>query len=262
MAALQPQLESAIATVLAPRALVWRNHGAARELESLPKEIVCASGALPEELQVIEGGCSYRVPFANAQKTGWFYDQAANRTQLARLLPPGARVLDVCAYMGAWGISALKAGASSVLAIDESAAALAAAEHNAAANGCRIAVREGDAFEVLAALAAAGEVFDAVVLDPPAFIKRRKDEPRGQAAYRKLNQLAIRLLSRDALLISCSCSYHLAEPELLALVQSAARGCGAQLQLLASGGQSPDHPVHPAIIETRYLKALFCRVLR
>jgi len=262
MEALRPGLESAIVTVLGPRALVWRNSGSARELEGLPKEIVCPVGTLPDTLEVVEGGLRYSVPFAVAQKTGWFYDQAANRRQLLRLLPPGARVLDVCAYMGAWGISALKAGASTALAVDESAAALAAAARNAAANGCALATRVGNAFDVLAELREEGARFEVLVLDPPAFIKRRKDAPRGQAAYRKLNQLALQLAAPDALLVSCSCSYHLAEDELLSLVQSAARHAGAKLQLLAAGGQAPDHPVHPAIVETRYLKALFCRVLR
>ena len=109
---------------------------------------------------------------------------------------------------------------------------------------------------------ARGERFDAIVLDPPAFIKRKKDIPRGQAAYRKLNQIAMRLLERDALLVSCSCSYHLAADELLGLIQSAARHTSRFVQVIYSGGQASDHPVHPAIPETRYLKAFFCRVTR
>jgi 23S rRNA (cytosine1962-C5)-methyltransferase len=262
MESLRPLVEAAIASVLAPRALIWRNNGSSRELENLPREITCAIGSIPDQLDVVEAGLNYRVPFAGAQKTGWFYDQAANRAQLARLLPKGARMLDVCAYMGAWGIGALQAGASTALAVDESSTALVAAERNAAANGFKLATRAANAFDALAELKAEGAVFDVIVLDPPAFIKRRKDEARGQAAYRKLNQLALQLLAPDALLVSCSCSYHLAEAELLALMQTAACNTGAQLQLLAVGGQAPDHPVHPAIVETRYLKAMFCRVLR
>lgn len=262
MEALRPEIEAAVREVLQPSAFVWRNHGSVRELESLPREIVAAAGQVPETLAVIENGLQYTVPFGGAQKTGWFYDQAANRAQLARLLPRGARVLDVCAYMGAWAISALQAGAGEAVAVDESGAALAAAEANARANGFKLATREGNAFEVLAALHAAGERFDVVVLDPPAFIKRRKDAAKGQAAYRKLNQLALKLLKPDSLLVSCSCSYHLAEVELLQLMQAAAVHSESRLQLLAAGGQAPDHPVHPAIVETRYLKAMFCRVLR
>jgi 23S rRNA (cytosine1962-C5)-methyltransferase len=117
-----------------------------------------------------------------------------------------------------------------------------------------------DAFDALKALTTQGERFDVVVLDPPAFIKRKKDIPQGQAAYRKLNQLALELLTEGGLLVSCSCSYHLAPEELLAAIQAAARHRGRFVQILEHAGQSPDHPLHPAIPETRYLKAFFCRV--
>src|SRR5437879_5088451 len=118
------------------------------------------------------------------------------------------------------------------------------------------------AFEALKSLTEQGERFDLVILDPPAFIKRKKDTPKGQAAYRKLNQLALGLLADEGLLVSCSCSYHLAPEELVSAIQSAARHSGRFVQILEAGGQSPDHPVHPAIPETRYLKAFFCRVTR
>jgi 23S rRNA (cytosine1962-C5)-methyltransferase len=213
-------------------------------------------------LHVLESGLRYSVPLALAQKTGWFYDQCANREQWRRLIVPGARILDVCSYAGAWAITALAHGAAAALCVDAAEAALSMATRNAAANGVTLSTRRGDAFEVLDELQRAGERFDAIVLDPPAFIKRKKDMARGQAAYRKLNQSAMRLLERDALLVSCSCSYHLAPEELMGLIQSAARHSGRFVQILYSGGQAPDHPVHPAIPETRYLKAFFCRVTR
>ena len=118
-----------------------------------------------------------------------------------------------------------------------------------------------DAFDALAALRERGERFDVVVLDPPAFIKRKKDLPRGQAAYRKLNQLALGVLADEGLLVSCSCSYHLTEAALLEAVQAASRHTGREAQVLEAGGQSPDHPIHPGIPETRYLKAFFCRIV-
>ncbi len=260
MEALRADVEATVKKVLTPQALVWKNDGGARDLEQLPRQLISAHGPMPEELQIVEGPLRFRVPMTGAQKTGWFYDQAANRELFRRLLWPGVRVLDVCSYAGAWAITALRCGAREALCIDSSASALSVAESNAAANGVAVQVRRGDAFEVLEQLQGEGERFDVVVLDPPAFIKRRKDLPRGEAAYRKLNQLAMRLLERDALLVSCSCSFHLAADELVALIQAAARHNSRLAQILSVGGQASDHPVHPAIPETRYLKAFFCRV--
>ncbi len=262
MEALRTEIEAAVASVLDPRALVWKNDGGARELEQLPRQLLTPIGRAPEELAVLEAGLKFSVPLSSAQKTGWFYDQTWNREQWRRLITPGARVLDVCSYAGAWAITALARGAGEALCVDASEAALAVAARNAAANGVAIGTRRGDVFEVLDELVRRGERFDAIVLDPPAFIKRKKDIARGQAAYRKLNQIAMRLLERDALLVSCSCSYHLAPEELLGLIQSAARNTSRFVQVVYSGGQSPDHPLHPAIPETRYLKAFFCRATR
>jgi 23S rRNA (cytosine1962-C5)-methyltransferase len=262
MEVLRPEIEAALAKVLAPQALIWKNDGSARDLEQLPKQLIAGIGKLPDALQVVEGVLQFRVPMAGAQKTGWFYDQGANRELFRRLLWPGVRVLDICSYGGAWAITAMRCGAREALCVDSSESALSVAESNAVANGVVVRTRRGDAFDVLDQLQREGERFDVVVLDPPAFIKRRKDQPRGEAAYRKLNQLAMRLLERDALLVSCSCSYHLAADDLAGLIQAAARHNSRFVQILAAGSQSPDHPVHPAIPETRYLKAFFCRVTR
>jgi 23S rRNA (cytosine1962-C5)-methyltransferase len=262
MEALRPAVEAAVRKVLQPRLLYWKNDSGARELEQLPAFSGAAFGEAVAELHVREAGIDFVAPLADGQKTGWFYDQTANRALLGRFLPPGARVLDVCSYVGAWAITALKAGAGRATCVDASAAALQFAQRNAAAAGHTLEILRGDAFEVLKNLHETGERFDVVILDPPAFIKRRKDIPHGQAAYRKLNQLAMNLIERDGLLVSCSCSYHLEEQQLLTAVQTAARHSARFAQVIAFGGQSPDHPVHPAIPETRYLKALFCRVSR
>ncbi len=260
MEAMRTEIEAAIIEVLKPQALIWKNDGGARDHEQLPREVHTAFGATPTTLAVMEGALRYSVPLAGAQKTGWFYDQVGNREQLRRFLPPGGRVLDVCSYAGAWAVTAMAGGAREAVCLDASASALEVAERNARANGVQVGIRQGDAFDVLQEMVAGGERFDAVVLDPPAFIKRKKDLPRGQAAYRKLNQLALRLLAPEALLVSCSCSYHLSADELMGLIQSAGRQAGRFVQILYSGGQAPDHPLHPAIAETRYLKAFFCRV--
>lgn len=261
MEARKADVEAAIRAVVAPRVFVWKNDTAARDLEGLPREMVAAFGELPAELEVIENGLAFTAPLGQGQKTGWFYDQAANRARFRALLARGARVLDVCSYAGAWAVTALAAGAREATCVDASAGALAAAERNAERHGFALETLRGDAFDVLEALAAAGRRFDALVLDPPAFAKRRRDLPKAQAAYRRLNQLALRLLDDEGLLVSCSCSWHLAESDLLAAIQSAARHVSRFVQVLAVGGQSPDHPIHPAIPETRYLKAFFCRVL-
>jgi len=275
MEALRPLIEAAVAEVLAPAALIWKNDTGARDLEGLPRECVPAFGVMPSELTVVETlpagpALQFRVGLESGQKTGWFYDQTFNRSLLGRFLPPSARVLDVCSYAGGWACTAAALGASGVECVDSSASALERAAANLAGNAAHVPnpaarslrLHRGDAFEVLAALGTAGERFDAVIVDPPAFIKRRKEAPQGQAAYRKLNQLALRVLRSEGLLVSCSCSHHLAADDLLRAIQGAARQAQCEVQVLHQGGQSPDHPVHPAIPETRYLKAFFCRVTR
>jgi 23S rRNA (cytosine1962-C5)-methyltransferase len=255
-------IEDVLREVVQPRVTVWKNDTGARDLEGLPHELRTDGGELPQEVEVIEAGVHLKAPLATGQKTGWFYDQTANRALLRGFLAPGQSVLDVCSYVGGWSMSALAAGAASALCVDSSASALEAASANAARNGFALETRRDDAFDALAALHAEGRRFDVLVVDPPAFVKRRKDLPKGEAAYRKLNQLALQLASGDALLVSCSCSWHLPAESLPELLQSAAMHAGRQLSIIAQGGQSPDHPVHPAMPETRYLKALFARVSR
>jgi 23S rRNA (cytosine1962-C5)-methyltransferase len=262
MEALKEEVAAAVRAVLDPAVLYWKNDTAARDLEQLPQEAQLAFGTVPDELTVMESGLTFHAPLVHGQKTGWFYDQTANRARLARYLVPGARVLDVCSYAGAWGITALRAGAARACCVDSSQSALDFAAANAARNGLAVETLRADAFEALRTLADRGERYDLVILDPPAFIKRKKDIPQGQAAYRRLNQLALGLLGAEGTLVSCSCSYHLAPEELMSAIQSAARHSGRFVQILEAGGQSPDHPVHPAVPETRYLKAFFCRVTR
>ena len=260
---MRPAIESALAAVIGEHRLVWKNDTGARDLEGLPRVVEAAgAAAVPRDVTVREKAATFTAPLVDGQKTGWFYDQARNRERLQRYLPTGARVLDVCSYVGAWSVSAMIAGASDALCVDSSAHALEYAERNAMVNGVRIRTRRSDAFDVLRSLATEGARFDVVILDPPAFIKRKKDAPQGQAAYRKLNQLALALLDDSGLLVTNSCSYHLTAEELLMALQSAARSSERFVQVLEQGGQSPDHPVHPAIPETRYLKTLFCRVTR
>ena len=263
---LRAEIEAAITKVVNASMIVWKNDSGARELEGLTKSVgVWANDAwttAPAEVSVREQGVDFIAPLADGQKTGWFYDQGANRERLRRYLPAGARVLDVCSYVGAWAVTALKGGAASATCVDSSATALDYVARNARANGVEVETVKDDAFDALKALQEGGARFDVVILDPPAFAKRKKDAPQAQAAYRKLNQLALPLIDRDGLLVSCSCSYHMEADELINAIQTAARHSSRFVQVLEQGGQSPDHPVHPAIPETRYLKSFFCRVTR
>ncbi len=260
MEAMKADIEAAVRKVIDPTAMLWKNDSGARELEGLPSYVETAFGELPEALTVEEGGIAFRVPVSGGQKTGWFYDQAANRLALRKYVG-GARVLDVFSYLGAWGLGALRAGATEVTCVDSSASALENLQATAKANGLKPNVIRGDAFDVMESLHAEKRRFDVVVIDPPAFIKRRKDIPKGEAAYKRLNQLAMQLLERDGILVSCSCSWHLEPDSLVSAIQRAARHVGRFVQIVEVGGQAPDHPLHPAIPETRYLKAYFCRAV-
>jgi 23S rRNA (cytosine1962-C5)-methyltransferase len=256
---LKVPIGQALEDVLRCDALLFKNDSSARDMEGLPRYVETAKGTVGDGV-IIEDGLEFRAPLAEGQKTGWFFDQAANRRALSKYLRKGARVLDMFSYVGAWGVRAAQGGAREVLCVDSSAAALDAAVGNAERNKVHIVPVKGDAFEVLEAMVKQGDRFDIVIVDPPAFAKRKKDLPKALAAYRRLNQLAIQVIVDDGILVSCSCSHHVNPEELQDAIAKAARAAGKHLQILEVGGQSPDHPVHPAIPETRYLKAYFCRV--
>ncbi|TAN07701.1 MAG: class I SAM-dependent rRNA methyltransferase [Rhodanobacteraceae bacterium] len=259
---LKPQVEAAVRKVLAPRALVWKNDAGVRALEGLPSYAEVAFGDLPDTLCVREGGLEFGLDVLAGQKTGWFYDQRSNRDALAPFVK-GARVLDMFAYLGAWGLRAAALGAGAVTCVDASAAAVEWIGRNAAANGVagKVSAERADAFEFLHAARERREHFDVVILDPPAFVKRRKDFKAGALAYRRINELAMQVLARDGILVTCSCSYHLPRPALLDAVQKGARHLERTVQVLQQLQQAPDHPIHPAIPETDYLKGFICRVL-
>jgi 23S rRNA (cytosine1962-C5)-methyltransferase len=260
MERLKPFILEALEQVLGCEALLFKNDSSLREMEGLPSYVEAAKGRFDAPAQVLEDGLEFRVLLSEGQKTGWFYDQAANRRALVKYVRKGARVLDVFSYAGAWGVRAARSGAGEVLCVDSSAAALESASGNAERNGVKIGTVKGDAFDVLEDLAKKRSRFDVVIIDPPAFAKRKKDLPKAQAAYKRLNQLAMNVIADDGILVSCSCSHHLTAEDLQDAIAKAARGAERHLQILEMGGQAPDHPVHPAIPETRYLKSYFCRV--
>ncbi|MBF6624033.1 MAG: class I SAM-dependent rRNA methyltransferase [Pseudomonas stutzeri] len=252
----------ALVQVIKPRGVLWKNDSAARDAEGLERYVDTAFGVVPEWLDLEENGVKFQAPVLQGQKTGWFYDHRMNRARLAPYVK-GKRVLDLFSYIGGWGVQAAVFGASEVFCVDASAFALDGVERNAALNGVaeKMTCIEGDVFEAMKELKNSEERFDVVLTDPPAFIKRKKDLKNGEAAYRRLNEAAMRLLNKDGILVSASCSMHLPEDDLQNILLGSARHLDRNIQLLERGGQGPDHPVHPAIPETRYIKSLTCRIL-
>lgn len=261
MELLKDDIVEALVQVIKPKGILLSNEHSARVLEDLPEYTEVAYGEVPESVELIENGTRFMAPVRGGQKTGWFYDHRINRAQLQQYVK-GKRVLDVFSYIGGWGVEAAMAGASEVTCVDASEQALDCVEANAELNGVGDIVNtiQGKAIDVLKHLIAEDERFDIVVLDPPAFIKRRKDQKAGEAAYRHINELGMRLLGRDGLLVSASCSMHLGKDTLVEIVRAAGRHLDRHVQIIGQGGQGPDHPVHPAIPETDYLKAVFARV--
>jgi len=260
---LKEAIVEALNQVIKPKGIVFRNDSSARAIEGLDRYAEIGFGDVPESVMIEEGDCEFSVSLLEGQKTGWFYDQAANRRRMLDYVQ-GKTVLDVCSYIGAWSVQAARAGAEKVTSVDVSESALDQLFHNAELNGVsdKVEAIQGDAFEALKALKQEGEKFDVIILDPPAFIKRRKDIKQGVIAYRRMNEMAIRLLNNDGILISASCSFHLSSQDLLKTLQQSARHNDRWLQVLEEGKQGRDHPVNPAIVETGYLKAFYCRVLR
>ncbi|HQQ74678.1 MAG TPA: class I SAM-dependent rRNA methyltransferase [Pseudomonadales bacterium] len=259
MAVLQNDVLAALEEVCRPRGIIFKNDSLARDSEGLDERID-VHGDVPVWLELEENGVTLTAPLKDGQKTGWFYDHRENRAFLQRLANTSS-VLDVFCYAGGWGVQALAAGASSLTAIDSSGLALDAVSRNANSysHSSPISCLQGQADEVMKRLINAGQHFEIVVLDPPAFIKRRKDHKEGLKAYYNHNRLALKLLAPGGLLVSASCSMSLAYDELVGVVGSAARNSGRFLQIIHSGTQAADHPIHPLIPETAYLKTVFVR---
>jgi 23S rRNA (cytosine1962-C5)-methyltransferase len=259
MEALKPLVIEALQIVLKPRGLLLRNDVAMREAEGLVSEVQ-EIGSVPDTVEIDEGGVRFEIPLKTGQKTGWFYDQRDNRERLSRYVR-GKRVLDVFSYIGGWALRANQFGATAVSCLDSSAPALEMAQRNALLNGVGLETIRGQALDMLKQLRDQQRLFDVVVVDPPALIKRKKDAEAGLEHYASLNRIAMQLLVPGGVLVSCSCSHHLDIEQLQRVLLRESRAAGRRLQILEQGGQGPDHPVHPAIPETRYLKAYFCRVI-
>lgn len=261
MESVKEELVQTIENLYHPQALVLRNDSPSRELEGLPLYTEVAIGPLPEEIVIEENGAKFAIPTENGQKTGWFYDHRMARERLQDFVKDKT-VLDVFSYLGGWGIEAAVAGAKEVTCVDASTFALDGVDRNAELNGVaeKVITIEGNAFDVLKALATEAHKYDVVIVDPPAFVKRKKDLKAGAEGYRRINELAMRLLNTDGILVSASCSHHMSRDALLQQVQLASRHIDRNIQMFDQGHQGPDHPVHPAIPETEYIKTFFFKV--
>ena len=237
--------------------ILLKNDGKMRQIEGLEEYVRTAQGDVPELVPLQENGVDFMAPVWHGQKTGWFYDHRLNRARV-QAISKGKRVLDLFSYIGGWGIQAGAAGASEVVCVDASAQALDLVHEQAKLNNIadRVSTIKGDAFAALKQLKEDGERFDVVILDPPAFISRRKDIKSGELAYQRANQLALRLVADSGYLVSASCSMHLQRSRLVDMVNDACRKNGRHGQILEHGGQGGDHPIHPAIAETDYLKSI------
>jgi len=263
MEALWPHVEAALTTFVKPRGIVLKNDTAARAQEGLEQYVRVAQGSLPEGgVSIIENETPFHVDVVEGQKTGWFFDQRENRAWAAALARGGA-MLDVFCHTGGFGMPAARGGAESVTFVDSSGQALRMVEKNAALNGVEKKCRtvEGKAFDVMEKLAASRTKYDVAALDPPAFIKSRKDMSAGLKGYMKLARLAAPLVKKNGFLFFASCSSHAGVNELSDAVTEGMAKAGRVFQLIKVAGAAPDHPVHPLLPETAYLKGLTFRFL-
>jgi 23S rRNA (cytosine1962-C5)-methyltransferase len=254
-------LAEAVDRVLKPRTILLRGEGAARKSEGLEPMSRFAKGGLDGPIEVEENGAHFLADLSGGQKTGWFYDQRDNRALMARFAED-ASFLDLYAYTGGFGIQAAVAGAKSVLAVDRSEAALALLQKSAERNGvaARISVQRNEAFDALEMLIAEKRRFDIVSADPPAFVKSKKDFHAGGKAYRKLARLCAQAVEPGGLLFIASCSHNMPADEFARQVARGIHEGGRSARQLYATGAAPDHPVHPFLPESAYLKALVLQV--
>jgi len=257
IARLEPLVLEVLDSLLAPEVVVLRNDSPARVLEGLASEMRVAKGTVDGPVVVCENGIEFLADPLAGQKTGWFFDQRDNRRFVAALAR-NARVLDLYCFNGGFALQAAVAGAAAVLGIDSSASALelaaSAADRNDVGEICEF--RRGDVFREAARLAAAGERFDIVIADPPAFAKSRKDVSAALRGYRKLARLAASVTSAGGVLFLACCSHNVTKAEFAEAVRRGLGDAGRGARILRIAGADADHPIHPALPETAYLKAM------
>jgi 23S rRNA (cytosine1962-C5)-methyltransferase len=257
MELLQPAVIDVLTDLLNPGAIVLRNDSPARSLEGLEQEVRVALGAVDGPVTVEENGVAFAADVLAGQKTGWFFDQRDNRGFVAGLAA-GGRVLDLYCYSGGFAMQAARAGAASVLGLDRSEGALAlaaeTAERNGVAGTCEF--RRAEVFAEAAKLGSAGERFDVVIADPPAFARSKRDVGAALRGYRKLARLAIQLTAPGGFVFLASCSHNVGTSEFAEAVRRGLADAGRTGRILREAGAGPDHPIHPALPESAYLKSL------
>jgi 23S rRNA (cytosine1962-C5)-methyltransferase len=249
-----PVLLAALNKLLAPETIILRNDTPSRSLEGLESYVRVTQGAA-SRIAVEENGARYFADLGQGQKTGWYYDQRDNRAFIAKLAK-GRTVLDAYSYTGGFCILAAKAGAKEVICLDSSEPALKLAEESAAANQVSVRAVKADVFEEITRLGAQKERFDIVIADPPPFVKSRKDLEPGAKAYRKLARLAADITAPGGLLLLASCSHNISLERFASECSAGILKSGRGASLIHSAGAGADHPVHPLLPESAYLKAL------
>jgi 23S rRNA (cytosine1962-C5)-methyltransferase len=243
---------------LSPASLTLRHDAEVRLQEGLPLEVKTIFGELPPRVEIREGPVRLWVDIRGGQKTGLFLDQRENRLAAARL--SRGEVLDAFAYQGGFAMH-LAPGARRVTLVESSGPALALAKENAILNGYdHLDLVKANVFTFLKDAVAAGRRFDFISLDPPAFAKSRRDRAAAVKGYREINRRALQLLNPGGVLVTCSCSYNLSEPEFLAIIRAAAADAHRQARLVERRGAAKDHPALLALPESLYLKCLFLEV--
>ncbi len=255
------ELVELIDELMHPAAVFERNDPGVRRLEGLDARTGWLRGSSPAEVEIREGRARFLVDIARGQKTGFFLDQRENRLAIERIVNDAA-VFDAFCYTGGFAVHAALAAARQVTAVDISQDAVSLARQNAERNGvaARCTFFAANVFDELRRQVGSGARYDVVILDPPAFAKTRDALPRALGGYKEINLRAMKLLRPGGFLVSCSCSYHMDETLLTEVIASAARDTRRTVRLVERRGQANDHPVHPAMPETRYLTCLVAQV--
>ena len=248
-----------LVNLLNPKGIVLRNDAAVRRKENLPLEVTIPHGEVPAAVAVRMNGLQLHADLLHGQKTGIFLDQRENYLAAAKYAKGTA--LDCFTSSGGFALH-VAARCESVEAVDSSAEALRIAAQNAAANGIKnVEFREANAFDLLSGYASARRQFSMVILDPPAFAKSRESLEGAARGYKDINLRALRLLGPGGILVTCSCSHHMSEAELLEIVAAASLDAGRTIRVLERRTQSQDHPILLTVPETLYLKVLVLQVL-